>query len=72
MSSTKSDDKKFFDALNAVFIVPIFFYLAFVLFLLSFVVVLQSAMHPSELVLGAIVFVLACNAKRYGKQLMGE
>jgi len=66
-----SEDEKLFEAINAAFVAPIFFFLSFVLGVITVCSVLYAAQHSNYLVLGCLTFILAYNAFRFGKKMKG-
>jgi hypothetical protein len=67
----ESEDEKLFEAINATFVAPIFFFLSFVLSVITLYSVLHAALHPNYLVLGCLMFILAYKAFRFGKKMKG-
>ena len=67
-----SEDTKFFEALNATLIAPIFFFLSLVLTAITVVCVWHAREFPNYLVLGCLMFVLGYNSFRFGKLLKGN
>ena len=66
-----SEDTKFFEAINAALIAPIFFFLSFVLGAVTVACVWHAREYPNYLVLGCLMFVLGYNAFRFAKKMKG-
>jgi hypothetical protein len=66
-----SEDNKYFEIINTTFVAPVFFFLSFVLGVISVYSVLHAAEHPNYLVLGCLMFILAYNSFRFGKKIKG-
>jgi hypothetical protein len=66
-----SEDSKYFDVITATLIAPVFFFLSFVMAVVTVYSVLHAAEHPNYLVLGCLMFILGYNSFRFGKKLKG-
>jgi hypothetical protein len=66
-----SEDAKFFEAINAALIAPIFFFLSFVLSAVTVACVWHARGYPNYLVIGCFMFVLGYNAFRFASKMKG-
>jgi hypothetical protein len=66
-----SEDAKFFEAINATLIAPIFLFLSFVLGAITVACVWHAREYPNYLVIGCLMFVLGYNAFRFARKMKG-
>ncbi len=66
-----AEDAKYFEAINATLIAPIFFFFSLVLAVMTIYSVLHAAEHANYLVLGCLMFILSYNSFRFGKKVKG-